>query len=129
MMKILVDSHVFIWMDSKPNLLSPTAAAAIQDPANTVYLSVASAWELLIKWQTGKLTLRLPLDQIIAEQQQKNNMQILTIILDHTLAVGRLPSIHRDPFDRMLAAQAEVEQAHLVTADPILSQYPISILW
>ncbi|HWG43489.1 MAG TPA: type II toxin-antitoxin system VapC family toxin [Gemmataceae bacterium] len=127
-MKLLLDTHAFIWCDSDPAQLSPRAASAPRDPANTVWLSVVSVWEMVIKNQLGKLALRLPLSQIVA-QQQANGFQVLAITLAHTLANEGLPLVHKDPFDRLLAAQAIVETAELVTADPIFAQYPVRVLW
>ncbi len=88
---------------------------------------MASVWELVIKQQLGKLTLRLPLRQIVG-QQQANGLQVLPVTLAHTLAVEGLPSSHKDPFDRILAAQAIVEGAEFVSADSIFAQYPVRVL-
>jgi PIN domain nuclease of toxin-antitoxin system len=127
-MKLLLDTHAFIWWDSDPAQLSAPALAALRDPANEVWLSVASVWEMVIKAQLGKLTLRLPLADII-RQQQANGLQILPIGLAHTLAVEKLPAIHRDPFDRVLIAQSNFEGSQLVSADQVVRQYPVQILW
>jgi PIN domain nuclease of toxin-antitoxin system len=127
-MKLLLDTHAFIWWDSDPSLLSAPALAALRDPANEVWLSVVSVWEMVIKAPLGKLTLRLPLADIIS-QQQANGLQILPVSLAHTLAVEGLPAIHKDPFDRLLIAQANVEGAELVCADQLIRQYPVRILW
>src|SRR4051812_6947949 len=116
-MKGLLDTHTFIWWDSEPTKLSAAALAFLQDPANIVLLSVVSAWEMLIKLQLGKLTLRLPLRTILA-QQQANGIQVLPVVLDHVLALEGLPTPHKDPFDRLLVAQANAEAAALVTVDP-----------
>src|SRR3984957_2196199 len=123
-MKLLLDTHAFIWWDSDPTQLSAPALAALRDPANEVWLSVASVWEMVIKAQLGKLALRLPLAGIVT-QQQANGLQVLTVSLAHALAVEGLPAIHKDPFDRMLIAQAHVEGAELVSADQAVRQYPV----
>jgi PIN domain nuclease of toxin-antitoxin system len=127
-MKLLLDTHAFIWWDSDPSQLSARALAAIRDPANEVWLSVASVWEMVIKAQLGKLTLRIPLAEIV-RQQQANGLQVLPVALSHTLAVESLPPIHKDPFDRVLIAQANVEGAELVSADHVVRQYPVHVLW
>lgn len=127
-MKGLLDTHTFIWWDSDPAKLSKKALAFLQDPANSLVLSVVSALEILIKLQLGKLTLALPLQQIVT-QQQANGIQILPLTLDHVLAVEGLPAPHKDPFDRLLAAQAIVEGAVLLSADAIFSQYAVNVLW
>ena len=127
-MKVLLDTHTFIWWDSQPHRLSATVMALLQDPSTTALLSVASVWEMVIKSQLGKLTLGAPLGTILA-QQQANGIQILPVALDHVLALETLPTAHRDPFDRLLVAQAISESAALLSSDPILASYPVQILW
>jgi PIN domain nuclease of toxin-antitoxin system len=128
-MKLLLDTHAFMWWDSRSKRLSPRAYAACADPANHILLSVASVWEIQIKIQLGKLKLHAPLPAVIERQQQTNRIEILQITVAHVLAIDNLPQIHRDPFDRVLVAQANEEGARLVTGDPILSQYPVDVLW
>jgi len=128
-MKVLLDTHAFIWWDSAPTKLSPQARAACEDWANVVLLSVASVWEMQIKRQLGKLDLRLPLAEVIASQQQTNEIQVLPVTLGHVLALQDLPTHHKDPFDRLLIAQANVEEAVLVSHDPIFTHYPVKVLW
>jgi len=127
-MKVLLDTHTFIWWDSEPSKLSAQVLALLQDPATTVLLSVVSVWEMLIKHQLGKLALRMPLATLVA-QQQANGIQILPITLDHVLAVESLPTPHKDPFDRLLVAQANVEGTVLLTTDSVFAQYPVNVLW
>src|SRR5438128_11497430 len=127
-MKLLLDTHAFIWWDSDPVQLSAPALTALRDPANEVWLSVASVWEMVIKAQLGKLALRLPLAHIVS-QQQANGLRILPVTLAHALGVEGLPAIHKDPFDRVLIAQANVEGAELVSADQVVRQYPVRVLW
>ena len=127
-MKLLLDTQTFIWWDSDPAGLSAPALAAIRDPANEAWLSVASVWEMVIKAQLGKLTLRVPLAEIVS-QQQANGLRILSGTLAHALGVEGLPAIHKDPFDRVLIAQANVEGAELVSADHVVRQYPVRVLW
>lgn len=128
-MKLLLDTHVFIWWDSEPARLSSQALALCQDRANTVLLSVASVWEMQIKLQLGKLKLSLPLAKVIESQERINNIEVLPIILAHVLALQNLPAHHKDPFDRLLIAQANVEGAVLISGDPILAKYPVKLLW
>lgn len=127
-MKGLVDTHAFIWWYSDPTRLSVAALAFFQDPSSIVLVSVVSVWEILIKFQLGKMTLNTPLRTILT-QQQANGIQILPVILDHVLAVESLPPTHKDPFDRLLIAQANVEGAVLVSVDKIFNQYPVKVLW
>jgi PIN domain nuclease of toxin-antitoxin system len=127
-LRLLLDTHTFTWWDSEPARLSAGALAALRDPANTIWLSVVSVWEIIIKVQLGKLNLRLPLSEIVA-QQRANGLQVLPVTLPHSLAVENLPSIHKYPFDRLLVAQAIVEGAELVSADQAFVQYPVRLLW
>jgi len=128
-MRLLPDTHAFIWWDSDPAKLSPRALAMCQDRENELIVSVASAWEMQIKRQLGKLTLAVPLSDIIANQQRTNQIDILPVTLAHVLAIDALPQHHRDPFDRLLVAQATTENASLVTNDPALARYPVTIIW
>src|SRR5262249_86330 len=127
-MKGLLDTHTFIWWDGEPSKLSPAALTFLQDPANTLLLSVVSVWEILLKMDLGKLTLRLPLRTILG-QQQASGVQFLDAKFDHVLALETLPKAHKDPFDRLLAAQAIIENLVLLTADPVFAHYPVQILW
>jgi PIN domain nuclease of toxin-antitoxin system len=115
-------------VNSNAGRLSATVLAALRDPANSVVLSTASVWEMIIKVQLTKLSLRVPLVDIIA-QQQANGVSILDIQLRHVLAAERLPAVHKDPFDRLLAVQANEEGAMLVTADNVFAHYPVQTLW
>jgi PIN domain nuclease of toxin-antitoxin system len=126
-MKGLLDTHAFIWWDSDPSRLSAPALAFLLDPANTVYLSVVSVWEMQIKHQLGKLNLRTALASIVA-QQQGQGIQVLPVTLDHVLALDGLPTPHKDPFDRLLVAQALAEGAVLLSGDVVFAQYPVSVV-
>jgi PIN domain nuclease of toxin-antitoxin system len=96
----LLDTHTFIWYDNEPQKLSKLVTSTIRDSSNVLMLSMASVWEIQIKVQVGKLKLSKPLQEVIQQQQQQNNLQLLPIALPHVLAVGSLPMHHRDPFDR-----------------------------
>jgi len=98
-------------------------------PTNILLLSVASAWEMQIKLQVGKLKLALPLETIVEGQQQTNRLGILPVTLAHVLALKNLPAHHKDPFDRLLIAQANVEEAALVTNDPVFESYSVQRVW
>jgi PIN domain nuclease of toxin-antitoxin system len=127
-MKILLDTHTFIWCDSDPSKLSATAVSLLKNPGNTVLVSVVSIWEMIIKQQIGKLSLKVPLRTILS-QQQANGIQVLPMNLDHVLSLENLPVIHKDPFDRLLITQANVEGAALLSADAIFSQYAVNVVW
>ncbi len=126
-MRILLDSHIFVWAKSAPENLSNRARAAIIDPANEVFVSVASAWELWIK--NAKKPIRAMGSVLnggaaaFAEAAAESGITILHITLEHAAASASLPRIHRDPFDRMLIAQAIVEGLTALTDDPVFRQY------
>jgi PIN domain nuclease of toxin-antitoxin system len=128
-MNILLDTHAFIWWDSHIDRLSPTALEVCQDSANTLFLSVVSVWEIQIKHQLGKLTLDVPLVEIVNSQQSTNGLQILPVELSHVLALDQFPLHHRDPFDRLLLAQAKIERAVLLSCDPAFEAYSAYVLW
>ncbi len=127
-MKVLLDTHIFIWWNGDLSLLSPTALSLCEDKENTLVLSLASIWEMQIKYQLGKLTFNHPLPEIIQSQQRDNGVELLPITTEHIYALHNLSAYHRDPFDRLLIAQANVEQMPLVTADPVFSQYKVKLL-
>jgi len=128
-MKLLFDTHAFIWWDSDPARLSAQALSHCQNPENVLLLSVASVWEIQIKAQLGKLKLSFPLAEIIASQRQTNLVEILPVTLTHVLALEELPAMHKDPFDRLLIAQGRIEDACLVSHDPNMAQYPVTVVW
>jgi PIN domain nuclease of toxin-antitoxin system len=128
-MKLLLDTHTFLWLvEGSPNL-SGKAEKALADPANDLYLSVASVWELAIKTGNKKLTLSDPLDVYVGKWTATYQLNPLAIQTAHALALVGLPDYHKDPFDRILIAQATVEGMTLVTADSKLTPYPVAILW
>jgi PIN domain nuclease of toxin-antitoxin system len=128
-MKLLLDTHTFLWLvEGSPNL-SAAAQAALTDPANELYLSVASVWELAIKTGNKKLVLTEPLDQFVGKWTVTYQLALLPIDTSHALAVAGLPDHHRDPFDRILIAQAQVEGMTLVSADAKFTPYSVPILW
>lgn len=130
MMKLLLDTHAFIWWYNEPQRLLAKVLAACQDVENSLMLSVASAWEMQIKTQLGKLRLAKPLSEIIRHQQDQNQLQVLPITLPVVYALDNLPlNNHRDPFDRLLIAQAQVDQLLLVSSDSQFGQYTVSLFW
>jgi PIN domain nuclease of toxin-antitoxin system len=127
--KLLFDTHTFLWWESQPEKLSSTVLDLCRNPDNTLLFSVANAWEIQVKTQLGKLRIQRPLGELLAEQEQTNKLQILPVELGHVLALQHLPDYHRDPFDRMLIAQALVEGAALMTRDQVIARYAISTIW
>jgi PIN domain nuclease of toxin-antitoxin system len=127
-MKLLLDTHVFIWWDTKPKKLPKKVIALCQDSDNTLFVSLASLWEMQIKLQLGKLSLNLSLAEMVSSQQA-NGIELLPITFPHILKVGELPSHHNDPFDRLLVAQAIAEDIVVITADKTFTNYPIKTVW
>lgn len=128
-MKYLLDTHVFLWLNNNPEKLSKDALNVCQNFQNSLYLSLVSVWEIQIKSQLNKLKLNIPLPKIIGIQQKDSNINILSINLSHIYAIELLPFHHQDPFDRLLVAQALVEDMFLVTADSKLKSYMDKIIW
>jgi PIN domain nuclease of toxin-antitoxin system len=128
-MNLLLDTQVFLWLDGDQARLSAASRSACADAGNTLWLSAASAWEMQIKIGLGKLRLKRSLAETIASQQLANALQILPIQLAHTLALNELPAHHKDPFDRLLIAQARHEGWELVSADPEFKAYPVQVIW
>ena len=128
-MRVLLDTHTFIWWDTAPSQLSSRALLLCQDASSQLVLSVASVWEMAIKIQLGKLRLGKPLADMISEQQRTNHIELLPVALAHALAVETLPPVHKDPFDRLLVAQAQVEGISLLSRDPVFASYLISVVW
>jgi PIN domain nuclease of toxin-antitoxin system len=126
--KYLLDSCTFLWLVSRPALLSPEATSAILDPGSELLLSPCSVWELLVKRQKGTIEFD-GLMETLNEQITENHLQILALDLHHCIRVQYLPSIHKDPFDRILICQALAEGATILTPDHLIRQYPVPTLW
>lgn len=127
-MRLLLDTHAFLWAAADPDQLRPDARAAIEDSGNEVFVSAGAAWEISIKVALGKLT--VPADPAVwfPVRVRSLGFQALDISTSHALAVGALPDVHRDPFDRIMIAQAQVEALTFVTRDPDNRKYPIQVL-
>ena len=128
-MKLLLDTHTFLWLVEGNASLSAVAQAALADPANELYLSAAAVWELAIKAGNKKLVLTDPLDVFVSKWTTVYQLAPLPIHTVHALGVVGLPDHHRDPFDRILIAQALVEGMTLVSADTKFALYSVPILW
>jgi PIN domain nuclease of toxin-antitoxin system len=127
-MKLLLDTHIFIWWADHPEKLSHAALSALEDEANELLLSVASVWEMQIKIQLGRLKLSLPLKELIQNQQETNDLTVSPVALTHVLALDALPFHHKDPFDRLLIAQSIEENLTLVSADSQFPAYAVKLL-
>jgi len=123
--RILLDTQVWLWVLGDPSRLSAAGRARLRSPANTFYLSAANLWEIVIKHAIGKL--RLPGEPVayLRGRLAETPATILSITQEHTLQLALLPPHHRDPFDRILMAQAQVEGLRLMTADRQFEAYPI----
>jgi len=128
-MKLLLDTHTFLWWDNEPSKLSKNVYDLCQDPSNELLLSLVSIWEIQIKAQLGKLTLRTALSQIVTDQQSQNGITLLQITLPHILTLQNLPMHHRDPFDRLLISQAQNEGASLLSKDSEFADYGVGVIW
>ena len=128
-MKLLLDTHTLIWAVDDPSKLGPQAVTALQDPANDLLLSAATIWEIAIKVGLGKLSLSMPYRQWMNQAITDLGMTVLPITVEYADVQVNLPKHHGDPFDRLLVAQSQVENIHLVSADPVFDQYGINRLW
>ncbi|MGZ5027750.1 MAG: type II toxin-antitoxin system VapC family toxin [Methylobacter sp.] len=124
-MNLLLDTHIFLWLNQQPERLSENVLALCEDSRNTLYLSYVSPWEIQIKSKLGKLNLLSSLQEMIATQQRDNDLKLLPITLQHIYALTDLATFHQDPFDRLLIAQASVESMPLITLDSKIMRYPI----
>lgn len=128
-MNVLLDTHAFLWWIAGNPLLSVHAQSVIADPSTEAYLSVASGWEIAIKSRLGKLKMPSNLHAFMATHLQLNSIQVLPIQMVHALYVSTLPDYHRDPFDRLLVAQSQIENMPLLTSDPQIIRYGITVIW
>ena len=128
-MRLLLDTHTLIWLATEPERLPSSVFNFLTEPTNELFLSVASIWEMQIKCQSGKLNFGRPLSQLIGNQLVQNGLNVLLVEPSHIFALQNLPDLHRDPFDRIMIAQAIVEDLSFVSADSVCTQYPVSILW
>ena len=128
MKKLLLDTHALIWFLRGDSELSPTANSAMRDPENVRFVSMASLWEIAIKVNLGKIQFDFQLKDFAA-LISANHFEILPIEFEHTVRVGTLPLHHRDPFDRMLIAQASVNDLTIVTRDLYFPDYGVPVLW
>ncbi|MGO9519370.1 MAG: type II toxin-antitoxin system VapC family toxin [Candidatus Korobacteraceae bacterium] len=128
-MKVLLDTHVFLWAATGDRRLSSRALGVLADKQNTFIVSVASVWEILVKAASGKLDIPAPAGAYVQSLLGRAPAAVLPILMSHVLRIESLPPHHRDPFDRILAAQAVEEGIPIVTADQGLRGYPIEVVW
>ncbi len=129
-MRVLLDTHTFLWFIEDHPRLSRVARQLIEDNTTVPFLSVASLWEMAIKISLGKMTVgNQSFETFIPEQMSRNDIAPLDITVWHVARVAVLPLAHRDPFDRMLIAQAIIEELPIISADSILDAYPVTRIW
>lgn len=128
-MKALLDTHALLWMSAGSDRLSPLARTTILDDRNTLFVSVASWWEIAIKIGLGKLELQPTWAVVLKREMRHNGIEWLPVRPEHCERLPELPFHHRDPFDRLLIAQAQIESLAVVTADPQFRGYGIEVIW
>ncbi len=128
-MRALLDTCTFLWWISDDPRLSPHVREVISSGDNELFLSAASGWEMAIKAALGKLSSPGDFKSFILEQLHVNGIDSLPVEMPHALYVSTLPAIHRDPFDRLLIAQAQLENLPILTSDPQISRYDVEIIW
>ena len=128
-MKLLLDTHVFLWLRNEPEKIPLHIMNVYEDMRSDVFLSMASIWEIQIKNQLGKLALDIPLNELIDQQCLKNGLQILPIETTHIYALKNLPAHHNDPFDRLILTQAQTENLTLISADSVFKHYDVECIW
>jgi PIN domain nuclease of toxin-antitoxin system len=128
-MRLLLDTHALLWWHEGASELSGAATAALSDPTNTVYFSAVNVWEIQIKRHLGKLHLSTPLPQLVDRQHRVNGFGVLAVRVEHIYRLDTLPLHHRDPFDRLLVAQALEEDLTLLTRDAVVASYDVPVHW
>ena len=128
-MRLLLDTHAFLWWLANDPALSGKARTAIADGRHECFVSLASCWEMAIKCSLGKLRLTQPVERFIPDEISANGFHLLGIDFRHVAKVETLPFYHRDPFDRLLAAQALLEKMTIVSCDTVLSEYGVKRIW
>lgn len=128
-MNALLDTHAFLWAVTGDRRLSSPARALIEDGENQVFLSAVSMWEIVLKAKAGKLHVEGSVAKMLEEQMRQARISPLAIYPAHVLRVAALPPIHKDPFDRLLVAQAQAENLALVSGDPEIRRYTVQVIW
>ena len=128
-MNILLDTHAFLWLRTAPDKIPSRLLSAYDDLDNEFFLSIASVWEIQIKQQLGKLELDLSLPELIKEQRLNNGLQLLAIETEHIFALSSLPFHHKDPFDRLILVQSQIESLKLASADTAFTAYGVELFW
>jgi PIN domain nuclease of toxin-antitoxin system len=127
--KVLLDTQCWLWMQVAPERFSSAAMALVRDLDNGLFLSAVSAWEIAIKYALGKLPLPLPPEEYVPSRLARSGVLALAVTHSHALHVATLPHHHRDPFDRLLVAQAQLEGMAILTVDRQLEPYDVTVHW
>lgn len=128
-MKVLLDTHTFLWWNMDAPQLSPQVREIIADGRNDIFFSAASGWEIAIKYARGRLELPEPPDVYVSQRLALHRFIPLPIQVSHALQVHNLPDIHSDPFDRLLVAQSQMEKLPLLTIDAHIARYDVTVIW
>ncbi len=128
-MRVLLDTHAYLWWVTTPDRLSARAQALLEDPASEVFFSAASAWEIAIKTSQGKLTLDVSIKRLVVEEPSAQQFTPLPVTAAHAVRAAALPLHHRDPFDRMLVAQAQAEDMVILSCDRQVARYDSEVVW
>jgi len=128
-MRVLLDTHVFLWWITDDAKLPDSIRNFISDGNNELFFSAASCWEIAIKSNLGRISLSHKIESFLPEQMVLNAVQGLPIQISHALYVINLPDHHRDPFDRIIVAQAQLEKMAIITSDPLVTKYDVDVIW
>ncbi len=128
-MSFLLDTHAYLWWALDDSRLSNQVRRVLEDAAHDVFLSAASVWEIAIKVALGKLILKAPLTRAVIDEPSRIGLSSLAVSPVHACRTAELPLLHRDPFDRILVAQAQVEDLVLLTKDPMITKYAVPTMW
>lgn len=128
-MRIILDTCTFLWLIAGSRQLSATARRAFRTEDNEFFLSAASAWEIALKYAAGRLKLADPPALLVPKERERHGIEELTVTEADALSAGRLPELHRDPFDRLLIAQALARGFQILTPDELIARYPVQTVW
>lgn len=128
-MQVLIDTHVFLWFVTGSSRLNPAVRALLEDEDTTALLSIVSIWEMVIKHSQGRLEFAGGFSTVIRHQLMVTEISVLPLSIDHCIRVAVLPFHHRDPFDRVIVAQALEQGIPLISADRVLGQYGVTVIW
>ncbi len=128
-MRILLDTHAYLWWVTEPDRLSPSGRSLLEDSANEVFFSAVSAWEIAIKVSQGKLSLEVSIKRLVLEEPSAQHFLPLPVTAAHAVRAAALPLHHRDPFDRLLLSQALAEDMALLSCDRQFAKYDSNVIW